>query len=240
MTIAIAFGNLSIVPPDSLIRDIDQSEWSSQTLVAESRRRRELQWSRGLMAQLMKAFLPSSQSSFPFHSITHDRYLTAVAITSSATIGIDLESVRSAESASRIADFWFPDKEASEVDNASNPVRFLQSWVLKESWAKCNQISIIEACNLVGIENGRVYFPSRKKSKSGTFLWSVMGLARSGELIESREKSKPVFPEEVVKTYVVGLCCSEDEIAESKVESFVYTSDDKLSQFWPKWNVLEI
>ena len=123
---AIALGNLGYNPPCWLVDNLDAEEIHRIGQSKSTRRASELVWSRCLLRELLesRAQIDSGNSggNIPIGpelssctSVTHDRYLTAVVVSDSNEIGIDLQSARNIDSCIRISQTWFPAREAEEI-----------------------------------------------------------------------------------------------------------------------------
>ena len=167
MRIDLAIAALDQPPPDWLRLFINDESLHDFEKVKCQKRRAELMWSRGMRGSLMDRNnqQPELGKTGEFmgnrSSIAHDRKYCAVAVGGSKvrSIGVDVQSRRSRESCLRIAETWFPRKEYDEICTSENEARFLSSWVVKESWAKCYGKSIFEASKLSGLWAGQVNLP---------------------------------------------------------------------------------
>lgn len=156
----MAVGSLASEPPSWLTAKISQQDWTLIDSAVPARRRRELLWSRGLKAALISDAPPSealAQCHAPTISIAHDHHCVAVALSWVGGVGIDVQSARSLKACHQIAQTWFPAKEAAEIVAAQSSERFLQSWVIKEAWAKCMNRSIWVACQTIAVWQDRVH-----------------------------------------------------------------------------------
>ena len=239
MTITVAFGDLTTTPPDSLIKDASGVERVDSEGFISSRRRREFHCSRGLLARLTQTWFSAPNHNALFESVAHDKFFTVVVVTNQCAVGVDLESSRSSDSVNRIADTWFPFNEALEIRASAGCVRFLQSWVLKESWAKCIGKSIMETCRMISIQDDGVCF-EEPGARSGTFLWCLVGVDYSGSLIAIGESSGINFLPNIDRFWVVGLSFAESVVACTDIRSFTLGHGERLTPFKPVWNSMKI
>ena len=237
MEVSIAFGNLCIEPPGSLLKYLDSDTKNKLAHANGERRRRELEWSRGLASQLDALHSGSSVGRASKLSISHDRNFTAVGLIAGGDLGVDIQSSRSLESGNRIADAWFPLQESIEIRNSQKKLRFLQSWVLKEAWAKSLRTSIFTTCGTVSLWGGRVQLP-KHETIIGTFLWSIIGKTSDGYLVFPCGDNDYETDCQQITVAVVGVCCLGHQQCEEEVSTFILGENESLEQVDLNWNAL--
>lgn len=232
MFIGIALGSLAQDPPAWIQAKITAADVSMINAAPTLRRRRELAWSRGMKSELLE-YQPQLEINRACNrvrpgnappeqvSITHDRHHVAVAIAQSGNIGIDLQSDRPLASCRRIADSWFPRRESAEIIQAVNCERFMMSWVVKESWAKCFNRSIFEACHTVGIWSGAVHIKGNAHG-SVRFAWARTRLV--GELNDARNLG-----------LTMGLCWAGSIQDVPAIECFAPCRNPGLQRYAVNW-----
>lgn len=248
IVISVAFGNLAIKPPDWLLKRLDQDEIQNIESSNNLKRMQELRWSRGLKAELLANNTDSdSLENYPCRifynecedlnckpctSISHDKNLTAVAISSCNAIGIDLQFSYPAASCIRISETWFPSPESEEIRSSSGCSRFLQSWVMKEAYAKCMRRSIFDACQEVGIWDGKIHVPGSDFIDK-KFAWALFDLDYCVNQITG-SKSHPAWQKSLLKTGI-GICWSSEKTDPYQIQCLAPGPGRRLHHFDLHW-----
>ncbi len=261
MSISIALGPLADEPPVWLKTGIATDEASAIEAQINPRRKRELLWSRGLKASLV-ARVPEltaigrshdvRPSVRPFGvSIAHDRYFTAVALSQYGGIGVDLQTDYPLASCHQIAKTWFPGLESTEILASENCARFLQSWVIKESWAKLMNRSIFQACHSVGIWQGQVHIPGGAV-EIPQFAWvrqyfgvaepfaNALTFADELRITASPEHARALQSHAPPVGFALGICLARKAPSAPNIECLIPGSNSELHHFAAKWEWLPV
>jgi 4'-phosphopantetheinyl transferase len=84
-----------------------------------------------------------------FHSFSHSGEVAMIAVSSTAPVGVDVESVRSDLPAVRLARSFFRSHEARTVEAAADrPARYIRLWTRKEAAGKVVGISLDRALRI--------------------------------------------------------------------------------------------
>jgi hypothetical protein len=248
LNLSVAVGALSDNPPDWLLDRVDNDDLQIVESAVNPRRRHELMWSRGLKAGLIDYSRELSVNgsckigkALDRISISHDRHFAAVALSQFGDIGLDLQTEYPLVSCHRIAETWFPKDESDEILASDTCDRFLKSWVVKESWAKCTNRSIFEACQNVGIWNNRVYI-SDVLANSPQFAWSLQCSNSISEFVDRTgpDESRATNTSLGRMKLAMGICFTGNSIIKPDIDCLNPGPDSRFHRCRVAWEWIPV